>query len=372
MEVIDRARGIRQVGLFGLAWLALLLHAPVEAAVLGVMGDSLSDEYAEESYGAYAESWVEQLVLHASVDAGPTASEAGAPGGSFGEPRRTGYGQNWARSGATSESLLSGGQHTGLAVQVSSDGIQYSVLAIGANDFHPSGATYQGIYAGTWSTTQIDAYVSQRLVNIELALDPVLAIGSRLLLVNVPDYGVTPTVRGFFPDSAGRQAVSDVIAQVNAGLETIAQVRGLVLFDIYESSIAIFGAHVSPRTTLLLGNVAIDLAASDTAGGGNPTAAFVHDGVHPNTTLQGIIAASVAEALNIGYDAGIPVFTEEQILAHRGLAYGGSDTLVSQLGTSADYIHSYVQPLAVPTLPPWGIALLAAGLLLSLRPRLAD
>jgi hypothetical protein len=42
-----------------LCW--LLLVGSASAASLGVMGDSLSDEYAETSYGSYAENWLEQL-----------------------------------------------------------------------------------------------------------------------------------------------------------------------------------------------------------------------------------------------------------------------------------------------------------------------
>jgi hypothetical protein len=48
-------------------WLALaslvsfLLASLAAAAKLGVMGDSLSHEYEEVSYGSHAENWVEQL-----------------------------------------------------------------------------------------------------------------------------------------------------------------------------------------------------------------------------------------------------------------------------------------------------------------------
>ena len=47
------------------------------ALTLGVVGDSLSDEYAEETYGSYATNWVEQLDQFAGVDTGPTAAASG-------------------------------------------------------------------------------------------------------------------------------------------------------------------------------------------------------------------------------------------------------------------------------------------------------
>lgn len=337
----------------------LLLPGASLAQTLGVIGDSLSDEYAEESYGAYAQNWNEQLVNFAAIDLGPTATEASQPGGTWGEPRRTVYQYNWARSGATSGSLLSGGQHTGLAGLVAPEGISYAVMMIGANDFHPSGAAYQNIYADLWSSAQVDAYVGGVVANLNAALDTVLPTGVMLAIVNLPDYGLAPQTQSFFPDAVGRQRVADAILQVNAAIDQIAQTRHLVVLDLLSASIAIFGPHGSPNSTLVIGNVAIDLAQTDTASGANPTAGFVHDGIHPNTTLQGVIANSIVEALNIGYGAGFALFTEEQILGHRGIAYGGSDTLVAQLGNYGDYVTSYVA-VSVPVLEGGALAVLVS------------
>src|SRR5271169_4935640 len=122
--------------------LAPLLSANAQIGALGVMGDSLSDEYFEETYGTYATNWVQQLVGYRSVNVGPTAVAAGQPGGTWGNPRRTGYEFDWALSGDTSTSLLADGQDTGLAAQVIPNGITHAVLAIGANDFNPDFLTY--------------------------------------------------------------------------------------------------------------------------------------------------------------------------------------------------------------------------------------
>ena len=64
---------------------------------LGVLGDSLSDEYAGEWY-FYARNWVELLAEERGVPLGQTQD--------WGEPRREGYEYNWARSGATTSSTL--------------------------------------------------------------------------------------------------------------------------------------------------------------------------------------------------------------------------------------------------------------------------
>ncbi len=325
------------------------------------MGDSLSDEYGEASYGLYAQNWVQLLVIHAGLDAGSI--------GSWGEPRRNFYEYNWARAGADSNTLLSQNQDVGLASQVVPEGIEYAVLMIGANDFHPQSAAYFNIYSGTWTQMQIDAHVNGILANITTALDTVLPTGVKLVVANIPDYGVTPNVQQTFFDAVRRQDVQDVIIQVNNGIEVLAQQRGLVYVDFLGAEIAIFGPHGSPNAVLTIGNVDIFLAQSDTNVGGNPTAGFVHDGIHPNTTFQGIVANFMLEAINIGYGAGLPLFTEAEILSHRGIAYGGSDTLLAQLGNYSDYITSFVpQPTPVPALGLVGRALVATFLLAAALP----
>ena len=84
---------------------SLVFALPASAQKFGAMGDSLTDEYGEATYGLYAQNWLQQLVIHAGLDAGPI--------GSWGEPRRNFYEYNWARAGANSSTLLSQGQDTG-------------------------------------------------------------------------------------------------------------------------------------------------------------------------------------------------------------------------------------------------------------------
>ena len=311
------------------------------APKFGVMGDSLSDEYLESSYGAYADNWVEQLVTGGIVDAGPLAT-----GGGWGEPRRSGYKYNWARDGSTSNTLLSAGQHTGLAWQGITEGIDYAVLMIGANDqFVATGGTsasfYFNVYQGNWSPAQIDNWIDGVVANIDTALSA-LPNSVDPVLVGVPDYGVTPDVQAGYTNAAGRQAVQDVLSgQLNARIEEIAQARQLPFVDILGATTAIFGTHAVPNLTVDIGNVAIELTQTDTPSNSNPTAAFVHDGVHPHTTLQGTIANVMVAALNKGYGAGLTPLSEQQILANAGLAYGGVDTLQSQIGLNSNYVTDY-------------------------------
>jgi MYXO-CTERM domain-containing protein len=265
------------------------------------------------------------------------------PIGAWGGPRRNFYEYNWARSGATSSTLLSAGQHTGLAGQVGPDSIDYAVLMIGANDQFDGSNAYLNIYQGLWSPAQINNWVNGVVANIDTALSTVVPTGVKLALFNSPDYGVTPAVKSSATSAAGRQAVADVIAnQLNPAIEALAVAHQVAYVDLGAALAEMFGPHTSPNSTLSIGNVNINLNSIDTSIGSNPTAGFVHDGVHPNTTLQGLIANLALEALNIGYGANLPLFTEQEILAHRGIAYGGSDTLASQIGDYSVYITSYV------------------------------
>jgi len=299
------------------------------------------------------------------VDVGPTAVLAGQPGNTWSEPRRTLYQYNWARSGATSATLLSTGQHTGLASDVVPEGITHVAVIIGANDFIPqafSGA-YWNIYFGSWSSATIDSYVAGVVANIETALDTLVGEDIPMVVATVPDYGLAPLTQGFLTDAARRQLVADAIAEVNVEIDQMAQDREIVVIDIAGAAEAIFGSHASPKTSLLIGNVPIYLAQSDTAAGGNPDAAFVDDGIHPNTTLQGLFANLVIQAFNTGYDTGLALFSEEEILDHRSLGYVGPDTLASEIGNYSSFVSDYTPvPVPVPSLSSGGIVLLFTAL----------
>jgi lysophospholipase L1-like esterase len=326
-----------------------------QIGALGVMGDSLSDEYSEETYGAYATNWVPQLVTYRGINVGPTAAEAGQPGGTWGTPRRTGYQFDWAFSGDTSADLLSHGQHTGLAAQVVPDGITHAVLAIGANDFNPdflnyTPNAYYNIYRNNngWTTNQINAYVAQLLTNIETAIATVATTGVRLVVFNILDYGKTPATYNFFLYANGgqRERVSAVIQQANGGLAFLAQKYQVPLVDAFKLQKTIFGSNTNLLSTLTIGNVAIHLQQGDTDPINNPnrTAAFVDDEAHPHTTIQGLFANMALEAFRLGYGTDVPDFTEQEILAHAGLAYGGSDTLAAQIGSYTNYVIVPIRP----------------------------
>ncbi|HSM15098.1 MAG TPA: LamG-like jellyroll fold domain-containing protein [Thermoanaerobaculia bacterium] len=323
---------------------AALVAAPAAAQPLdrlAAIGDSLSDEDFYQGFG-YARSWVELLVEEAGVDFGPTAAQAGQPGGTWGEPRRTGYRENWARSSADTTTAIAQGQHTGAAGGVAR-GAHHVVVFIGNNDFRPGTSNsypYNAIYNGAWTPAQIDAHVAAALANVRTILAPLRAAGQRVVLSSTFDFGATPLVRLLFPDPVKRDRVTAAVASLRDGLRAIAAREGLVFVDAFALGQAMLGTNSAPRSDLLVGNVTIEV--DQFSGAFGTTVGFVEDGIHPHTVLQGIAGNAFLAALDLYLGACVPEFSEAELLAHNGLAYGGSDTLEAELGGPlAQFVESF-------------------------------
>jgi len=326
---------------------------------LGAMGDSLTDEYWDSGVSTYASNWVSILVQFRGINMGPTAAQAGT--NSWGSPRNQGYEYNWALSGATSAELLAEGQQTGLAAQASSAGVINGVLDIGANDFNPEATdAYEEIYFGEWTPAEIQSYVSQTVSNVETALAKVKGAGISMVLGNIVDPGLTPAVDEFFPNPTSRQLVTAAVQSANSGLKNLAQKYQVPLMDWYGFQSAAFGSNANLRSTLLVGNVAINLRGSD-PGPPNwaPTNAFVSDGFHPNTVIQEMLANLILQAFNSSHNDNVALFSEQQILNQSSIPYGGADTLQAEIGPYSNYI-------VLPTLPEFtGIHFSGTNLVLS-------
>jgi len=230
---------------------------------LGIAGDSLSDEYAGETYN-YAQNWDEILAEVKGVNVGPQ--------GAWGEPRRDGYEYNWARYGATTQSLLNAGQHTQLAAQIDAGLVSHAVLAIGQNDFAPSSPAYINIYNSTWTPAQIDAYAAQVVANIETALATLAATDATLVMSNIGGYDVNPSTQARYPDPDQREQVTTVIASINAELEALAAAYRVPMVDLFSLGKDLLGTNHDPIASQTVGGVEIyNRAESDPPDPTNPT-----------------------------------------------------------------------------------------------------
>ena len=291
-----------------------LSNIDVSSKGFGIMGDSTSDEYQADDQrgGDYASTtlgWVEQLVKQRDLNFGPW--------GTWGEPRRTGYEYNWARSGATAESLISSGQHTGLARQVAEGKVSYVFLWIGSNDFHPTNGTYQEIYDGSLSDEQVQKKEKSILTDITLAVDTVQAAGPvDMVVVNIRDIGSVPQAQDLFPDAAGRQRVTRVVQSINQQLDTMAAKRQIkiVAADDFTHSLLV---QTDKTGSLRMGDKSINALGI----GNEPHNLRLRDAAgHPGTVASGIIAnALFLKPFNDQYDTNIAPLTDTEILEDAGI-----------------------------------------------------
>ncbi len=152
---------------------------------IGVMGDSYSDEYRYYTPDRrQARNWVEFLADARGMNFGSLSDS------SRGTPRNEGFAFNWARSAATTETLIDEGQHTGVAAQVAAGEIDVVVLFIGGNDFinatrlaNPAEALAQA--------------ASKARENFRVAVATVLNArpDARMVVLTVPDVCDLPEVR---------------------------------------------------------------------------------------------------------------------------------------------------------------------------------
>lgn len=322
---------------FVLLLLASVAPAKGESISLGVIGDSLSDEYQFQSY-YYARNWLEQLVEYRGVNAGPI--------GTYPSPRNQSYAYNWALCAASSADAISAdpnmNQADALAAQIVAQSppnrIQHVIVAIGANDFSPFTDGYSKIYGGQWTPLQISNYVNGVIANINTALNTIIPTGVHVTVTTVPDYGIAPITQLMYPDEEGRQHVADAISAVNQGIKGLAQLDHIVVADLGSLITAVFGPEHDLHTTVPIGNNTIYLQQITDTSGNPHNAGFVHDSIHPNTILQGVMANLFAQTLKTCYGANLSLFTERELCGHAGLSYAWSDTLLAQIGPYTNYI----------------------------------
>ncbi len=286
----------------------------VISAGIGIMGDSNSDEYRADDarggeYGNTTMNWMEQLVLRRGLNFGAW--------GTWGGPRRTGYEFNWARSGATTASLLEMGQHTGLAKQVADGKVSLVFVWIGNNDFNLVNGTYKEIYDGSLTGEALQTKIIQTIQNITTAVDTVLAAGSvKMVVVSIADKGLSPEAPGLFPNAAQRKRCTDAVNQVNAGIEELALTRGFIVVDPNKFTREAL-LRVNKLGFLEVGDEKINVLTR----GDSPYHLLLNDEFgHIGTVGSGLIAnALFIQPFNDSFGLDIAPLTDEEILMDAGI-----------------------------------------------------
>ena len=270
---------------------------------IGVLGDSYSDEYRfYPPDRTTARNWVEILAATRGLDFGPFADEGRA------EPRNGGFAYNWARSGATTETLIAAGQHTGLAEQIARGEVRIAVVFIGGNDFIDAlkGPDPQAAIAST---------LPRALANHRLAVETLLAADPevRLVLATLPDVRHLPEFAG--PIAEGRlprrlaDAASAAVRRFNA------QVRGMAASDrriaLADLDTVARAANLISTRYALVGGRRLDRRepANDL------DHFFLADVRHPGTVGQGLLAQVFIHVLNAEFGAGIEPLRDAEVLS---------------------------------------------------------
>lgn len=285
---------------------------PLAVRGIGVIGDSLSDEYGADDhrsqlYGSTTLNWVEIL-----------AKERHLPFGKWQyweEPRRQGYAYNFARTSATISSAIEQGQVTGVAELIKAKKINIVVIFIGANDFFPYAPSgYGAIYDGSITDEQTTLKINRMVADETSIIETLQQAGVvHILLVTVPDWGNHIAATVVFPRFDGRERVTNAITTLNTKLAHLAKEKQTALADPNEFYHQVMAREQKGKLTI--GGVHMEqLLPSD-----DPHSLFLDDFIHPGTIYNGLFANYLIEKMNSQLGTSIKPLTEKEIVSVAGL-----------------------------------------------------
>lgn len=280
---------------------ALLLLTPTIASAQSVafMGDSDFDEYRGSDgrcrTTAYASTTLNPVELFALRGGNVGAWAA------WGGVRRTGYGLDFARSGAKSYQVLSQGQHT-LAAAAYPD---VAILKIGANDLKPGISLYESIYAGTVSASSLTKALNKIVADQVTAIRTVTATGAQGWVFT----WAPPRTDASHQNPQGQARLQAAVNAINQGLAQAAELYGFGLVDFagIQTRLTALG-YAQPDGTLRVGGVTLTLSASC-----EPHSLLTADG-HAGTVLSGLVLNLLLETTGLA-----PTLTDGEIMALAGL-----------------------------------------------------
>jgi hypothetical protein len=296
-------------------------------AGIGVLGDSYSDEY--QFYPpdrSTARNWVEILAATRGLDFGGFSAEG------RGEPRNQGYAYNWARSDATTDALITTGQHTGVAAQVARGEVGLVFVFIGGNDL------INALHSDD-PTAELGAALPRALKNYRTAIDTILAASPEVKLVlatlpdvrDLPEFAI-PLREGRIPRDVA-DAFTAAIWRYNTQIRLIATTEPrAALIDLDLTTRA---AKLVSREYAYLYGRRVDLlhTANDL------DYFFLADVRHPGTLGQGILARLFVQVVNAKFGAGIEPLRDGDVLEVASScsrdAWGGGSRLAGG-GAEAD------------------------------------
>jgi lysophospholipase L1-like esterase len=283
---------------------------------LAILGDSTQDEYrADDSRGgAYGDTtfnWVELLARFRKVDVGAW--------GERDEPRRGGYEYNWARSAATTQTMIASGQHTGVARQIRAGQVSHVLIQIGINDIYQQ-ELWKPIVEDRLRGVELHARLDAMAANVDVAVSSLEGAGDvQVMLAATQDYAtpdVLPEVKIILADPVKRRRLIDAFAYLNQQLRQVADRHQIVFFDYNAALQAELARRDDGSNRLIIGAEAIDLNVR----GDDPRHGMLDDQyAHPGTVLSAITANLYIERMNAAFGTTIAPFSDEEIIRIAGI-----------------------------------------------------
>jgi hypothetical protein len=307
----------------------LCCAAPLRAGVLsgdgiGAYGDSLSWQYSlwvplapSFGYSIFSNgqqfNWVDQLVM-SGYNFGPQVDATG---------NHNYYNANdVALGGAVSSDLP--GQVSSLQPSLASNAVKLTVMEIGGDNFTVGlGGEYGTIYTAAanhaynpLTNPAVQTFMNNLVGDITSAVNATLAINpsEHMVLMTVPDLGVTPSYRSTYSDATRRAEVTSVVNAINQQILSLAALHHMPVVDLN----ALGQLSLTPPK---LGGVQML-----TGGGNGGNRMYLSDSFHPGTVANGLLANAILKADQIGYGDAVNLISDQIILTRAGVTptVGGS------------------------------------------------
>ena len=320
---------------------------------MGVIGDSLSDEYQGVASALPGLTWTEQLHAVKRISFGGYEDNASVRG----EPRNDGNSRNWARFGQAALSIqwnsqvvldnpnvptsqktdprlqtigAFDAQINGLAAQIANGKVDVALVWVGHNDLFIR--TYIGYEQDGGQQAFFGALIT-KIVTAAATLRAAATQDPAQVKTKVAIVGLAGAAAALNPSLSAAAANAGIpfIDSFNTAVSAIVGEQAQTgFFDVGGTPLQpfILTPAVTPRSASLL-----DLAVPGTGPCGfNPatnnvgcaTPAYAepfrhYDSVHPNTLYMGVIGNQIVTDVNTAFGLSIRTMSEEKLLDNAGL-----------------------------------------------------
>lgn len=321
---------------------------------IGVIGDSLSDEYQGAVSALPGQTWTEQVQADSHISLGVNEDDPSVRG----EPRNDGYSLNWARFGQAALGIQWSqltndtrvpitlradprlqtigsfdAQISGLAAQIAAGEVDVALVWIGHNDLFIR--TYIGYDQDGGQQAFFGALIG-RIISAAVALRTAASADPQDIKAKVAIVGLAGAASALNPSLSAAAASFGItyIDPFNTAVNAIVNEQATTgFYDVAGTPLQPFTIVLSPFSATPKAGSLADLAFPGTGPCGfNPATsgvgcstpayaeAFQHyDAIHPNTLYMGVIGNQILTNVNTTWGFAMRTISETQLLDTAGL-----------------------------------------------------